>query len=157
MREMRKLPFKEMSVRLAKCLNRVEIFFYEDLKEKTKEDLLEIKNLGRKSLRELKELLYEENPMITVQRNVLLPNWPYECPFFKKSMPIEYPYSDIHRRQSRMKEIDMAICRLKTQEGKTVKEIANIFSVTRGRIYQRLRRIHKLKDRLKKQLDEMEV
>lgn len=107
---MTNLPFKKMSVRLAGCLNKAGFFSYEDLKEKNVNDLLGIKNLGRKSLRELKNLIYKENPNIRWKGNLVKNH-------FLKNSRYEAVY-------------------ILVKSGKTLQEVGDIFGVTEERVRQ---------------------
>ena len=51
----------ELSVRSSNCLKRAGINTVEELTEKSEEDLMKVRNLGRKSLQEIKERLAELN------------------------------------------------------------------------------------------------
>ena len=49
----------ELSVRSENCLKNANIHYIGELVQKTEEDLLKTKNFGRKSLKEIKEVLAE--------------------------------------------------------------------------------------------------
>lgn len=53
---MTELPFELMSVRLRNCLGNARIFTYEDLGQKHTCDLFRLRNFGRKTYNELREL-----------------------------------------------------------------------------------------------------
>ena len=47
----------ELSVRSYNCLKRAGIQTVEELTQKTEEDMMKVRNLGKKSLKEVKEVL----------------------------------------------------------------------------------------------------
>jgi DNA-directed RNA polymerase subunit alpha len=47
----------ELSVRSYNCLKRAGIQTVEELTQKTEEDMIKVRNLGKKSLKEVKEVL----------------------------------------------------------------------------------------------------
>lgn len=49
----------ELTVRTANCLHNAGIIYVHELTQKSKTDLLKIKNMGRRSLNELREILEE--------------------------------------------------------------------------------------------------
>ena len=49
----------DLSVRSYNCLKRAGINNVEDLTNKTEEDMMKVRNLGRKSLEEVREKLHE--------------------------------------------------------------------------------------------------
>ena len=49
----------DLSVRSFNCLKRADINTVADLSEKTEEDMMKVRNLGRKSLEEVKKKLKE--------------------------------------------------------------------------------------------------
>ncbi|MBM4280180.1 MAG: DNA-directed RNA polymerase subunit alpha [Deltaproteobacteria bacterium] len=62
----------ELSVRSANCLQNANIKFIGDLVQKTESDMLKTKNFGRKSLKEIKEILHE----MGLSLGMKLENWP---------------------------------------------------------------------------------
>jgi DNA-directed RNA polymerase subunit alpha len=62
----------ELSVRSANCLQNANIRFIGDLVQKTESEMLKTKNFGRKSLKEIKEVLSE----MGLSLNMKLENWP---------------------------------------------------------------------------------
>ncbi|MBI5527186.1 MAG: DNA-directed RNA polymerase subunit alpha [Deltaproteobacteria bacterium] len=62
----------ELSVRAANCLQAANIKFIGDLVQKTEADMLKTKNFGRKSLKEIKEILAG----MGLQLGMKLENWP---------------------------------------------------------------------------------
>jgi DNA-directed RNA polymerase subunit alpha len=62
----------ELSVRSANCLANANIKYIGDLVQKTESEMLKTKNFGRKSLKEIKEILTEMNLSLGMK----LDNWP---------------------------------------------------------------------------------
>jgi DNA-directed RNA polymerase subunit alpha len=62
----------ELSVRAANCLSNASIKYIGDLVQKTESDLLKAKNFGRKSLKEIKDILAE----MGLSLGMKLENWP---------------------------------------------------------------------------------
>lgn len=62
----------ELSVRSANCLANANIKFIGDLVQKTESEMLKTKNFGRKSLKEIKEILVE----MGLSLGMKLENWP---------------------------------------------------------------------------------
>ena len=62
----------ELSVRSANCLANANIKYIGDLVQKTESEMLKTKNFGRKSLKEIKEILQE----MGLQLGMKLDNWP---------------------------------------------------------------------------------
>lgn len=62
----------ELSVRSANCLQQANIRSIGDLVQKTEAEMLKTKNFGRKSLKEIKEILAE----LGLSLNMKLENWP---------------------------------------------------------------------------------
>lgn len=62
----------ELSVRSANCLANTDLKLIGDLVQKTENDLLKVKNFGRKSLKEIKEILSE----MGLSLGMKLDNWP---------------------------------------------------------------------------------
>ncbi len=62
----------ELSVRSANCLQNANIRFIGDLVQKTESEMLKTKNFGRKSLKEIKEILSE----MGLSLGMKLENWP---------------------------------------------------------------------------------
>ena len=62
----------ELSVRSANCLQNANIKFIGDLVQKTESEMLKTKNFGRKSLKEIKEILHE----MGLGLGMKLDNWP---------------------------------------------------------------------------------
>ena len=56
---MRSVDELELSVRSANCLENADIKFIGDLVQKTEVEMLKTKNFGRKSLKEIKDILIE--------------------------------------------------------------------------------------------------
>ncbi len=71
----------ELSVRSANCLQQANIRSIGDLVQKTEAEMLKTKNFGRKSLKEIKEILAE----MGLSLGMKLENWP------PKTMPIAAP------------------------------------------------------------------
>ncbi|MCP4503449.1 MAG: DNA-directed RNA polymerase subunit alpha [Deltaproteobacteria bacterium] len=71
----------ELSVRSANCLQNANIRFIGDLVQRTESEMLKTKNFGRKSLKEIKEILSE----MGLSLGMKLDNWP------PKSMTIAAP------------------------------------------------------------------
>ena len=57
----------ELSVRSENCLKNANIHYIGELVQKTEEDLLKTKNFGRKSLKEIKEVLAELSLNLAMQ------------------------------------------------------------------------------------------
>jgi DNA-directed RNA polymerase subunit alpha len=62
----------ELSVRSANCLQQANIRTIGDLVQKTEAEMLKTKNFGRKSLKEIKEILAE----MGLSLGMKLENWP---------------------------------------------------------------------------------
>jgi DNA-directed RNA polymerase subunit alpha len=62
----------ELSVRASNCLAIANIHYIGDLVQKTEQEMLKTKNFGRKSLKEIKEILAE----MGLQLGMKLDNWP---------------------------------------------------------------------------------
>jgi DNA-directed RNA polymerase subunit alpha len=62
----------ELSVRSANCLQNANIRYIGDLVQKTESEMLKTKNFGRKSLKEIKEILGE----MGLSLGMKLDNWP---------------------------------------------------------------------------------
>lgn len=62
----------ELSVRSFNCLQNAGIRYIGDLVQKTEAEMLKTKNFGRKSLKEIKELLSE----MSLELGMKLDNWP---------------------------------------------------------------------------------
>ncbi len=71
----------ELSVRSANCLQQANIRTIGDLVQKTEAEMLKTKNFGRKSLKEIKEILAE----MGLSLGMKLENWP------PKTMPVPAP------------------------------------------------------------------
>src|SRR5258706_2131482 len=69
----------ELSVRSANCLQAANIRYIGELVQKTEAEMLKTKNFGRKSLKEIKELLAE----MGLQLGMKLDNWPGPNPLKK--------------------------------------------------------------------------
>src|SRR5262249_30271458 len=69
----------ELSVRSANCLQNANIKYIGELVQKTEREMLKTKNFGRKSLKEIKELLAE----MGLQLGMKLDNWPGPNPLKK--------------------------------------------------------------------------
>ncbi|MEZ4359420.1 MAG: DNA-directed RNA polymerase subunit alpha [Kofleriaceae bacterium] len=69
----------ELSVRSANCLQNANIKYIGELVQKTEAEMLKTKNFGRKSLKEIKELLAE----MGLQLGMKLDNWPGPNPLKK--------------------------------------------------------------------------
>ena len=69
----------ELSVRSANCLQNANIKYIGDLVQKTEAEMLKTKNFGRKSLKEIKEILAE----MGLQLGMKLDNWPGPNPLKK--------------------------------------------------------------------------
>ena len=69
----------ELSVRSANCLQNANIRFIGELVQKSEAEMLKTKNFGRKSLKEIKELLAE----MGLQLGMKLDNWPGPNPLKK--------------------------------------------------------------------------
>ncbi len=69
----------ELSVRAANCLQNANITLIGELVQKTEAEMLKTKNFGRKSLKEIKELLAE----MGLQLGMKLDNWPGPNPLKK--------------------------------------------------------------------------
>src|SRR5262245_19838250 len=66
----------ELSVRSANCLQNANIRYIGELVQKTEAEMLKTKNFGRKSLKEIKEILAE----MGLQLGMKLSNWPGDGP-----------------------------------------------------------------------------
>ncbi|MFL5424363.1 MAG: DNA-directed RNA polymerase subunit alpha C-terminal domain-containing protein, partial [Myxococcales bacterium] len=66
----------ELSVRSANCLQNANIKTIGDLVQKSEADMLKTKNFGRKSLKEIKEILAE----MGLSLGMKLENWPPKAP-----------------------------------------------------------------------------
>lgn len=66
----------ELSVRSANCLQNANIRYIGDLVQKTESEMLKTKNFGRKSLKEIKEILAE----MGLSLGMKLDNWPPKQP-----------------------------------------------------------------------------
>ena len=62
----------ELSVRSANCLQNANIRYIGELAQKTEAEMLKTKNFGRKSLKEIKEILADMGLMLDMQ----IENWP---------------------------------------------------------------------------------
>ena len=62
----------ELSVRSANCLQNANIHLIGELVQKTEAEMLKTKNFGRKSLKEIKEILSE----MGLQLGMKIDNWP---------------------------------------------------------------------------------
>jgi DNA-directed RNA polymerase subunit alpha len=62
----------ELSVRSANCLHNANIRYIGDLVQRTEQEMLKTKNFGRKSLKEIKEILAE----MGLSLGMKLDNWP---------------------------------------------------------------------------------
>lgn len=69
---MRSVEELELSVRSANCLQNANIKFIGDLVQKSESEMLKTKNFGRKSLKEIKEILHE----MGLSLGMKLENWP---------------------------------------------------------------------------------
>ncbi len=69
---MRSVDELELSVRSANCLQNANIKFIGDLVQKSESEMLKTKNFGRKSLKEIKEILHE----MGLSLGMKLENWP---------------------------------------------------------------------------------
>ena len=69
----------ELSVRSANCLQNANIKYIGELVQKTESEMLKTKNFGRKSLKEIKEILAE----MGLQLGMKLDNWPGPNPLKK--------------------------------------------------------------------------
>ena len=69
----------ELSVRSANCLQNANIRYIGELVQKSESEMLKTKNFGRKSLKEIKELLAE----MGLQLGMKLDNWPGPNPLKK--------------------------------------------------------------------------
>ncbi|MCG8423324.1 MAG: DNA-directed RNA polymerase subunit alpha [Proteobacteria bacterium] len=70
----------ELSVRSANCLQNANIKYIGELVQKTESEMLKTKNFGRKSLKEIKEILAE----MGLSLGMKLDNWPGPTPLNKK-------------------------------------------------------------------------
>ena len=77
--EWRSVDELELSVRSANCLQNANIHYIGDLVQRTEAEMLKTKNFGRKSLKEIKELLAE----MGLQLGMKLDNWPGPNPLKK--------------------------------------------------------------------------
>ena len=66
----------ELSVRSANCLQNANIKYIGELVQKTEAEMLKTKNFGRKSLKEIKEILAE----MGLSLGMKLENWPGDGP-----------------------------------------------------------------------------
>ena len=66
----------ELSVRSANCLQNANIKYIGELVQKTESEMLKTKNFGRKSLKEIKEILAE----MGLSLGMKLDNWPGDGP-----------------------------------------------------------------------------
>lgn len=80
---MRSVDELELSVRSANCLENANIKFIGDLVQKTEAEMLKTKNFGRKSLKEIKDILTE----MGLNLGMRLDNWPPKD--MEKSRPQE--------------------------------------------------------------------
>ena len=69
----------ELSVRSANCLQNANIKYIGELVQKTEAEMLKTKNFGRKSLKEIKEILAE----MGLSLGMKLDNWPGTTPLKK--------------------------------------------------------------------------
>jgi DNA-directed RNA polymerase subunit alpha len=69
----------ELSVRSANCLQNANIKYIGELVQKTESEMLKTKNFGRKSLKEIKEILAE----MGLSLGMKLDNWPGTTPLKK--------------------------------------------------------------------------
>jgi len=69
----------ELSVRSANCLQNANIKYIGELVQKTESEMLKTKNFGRKSLKEIKEILAE----MSLSLGMKLDNWPGTTPLKK--------------------------------------------------------------------------
>jgi len=69
---MRRVDELELSVRSANCLANANIKYIGDLVQKTENEMLKTKNFGRKSLKEIKDVLKEMNLSLGMR----IDNWP---------------------------------------------------------------------------------
>ena len=69
----------ELSVRSANCLQNANIRYIGELVQRSEGEMLKTKNFGRKSLKEIKELLAE----MGLQLGMKLDNWPGPNPLKK--------------------------------------------------------------------------
>jgi DNA-directed RNA polymerase subunit alpha len=73
----------ELSVRSANCLQNANIRYIGDLVQKTESEMLRTKNFGRKSLKEIKEILQE----MGLSLGMKLDSWPPKQPIEKPVLP----------------------------------------------------------------------
>ncbi|HET9450234.1 MAG TPA: DNA-directed RNA polymerase subunit alpha C-terminal domain-containing protein, partial [Aggregicoccus sp.] len=73
----------ELSVRSANCLQNANIKTIGDLVQKTEAEMLKTKNFGRKSLKEIKEILAE----MGLSLGMKLENWPPKAPAAAPAAP----------------------------------------------------------------------
>ena len=69
---MRSVDELELSVRSANCRENANIKFIGDLVQKTEAEMLKTKNFGRKSLKEIKDILVE----MGLNLGMKIDNWP---------------------------------------------------------------------------------
>jgi DNA-directed RNA polymerase subunit alpha len=62
----------ELSVRSANCLQNANITMIGELVQRSEQDMLKTKNFGRKSLKEIKEILQNMNLLLGMK----IDNWP---------------------------------------------------------------------------------
>src|SRR5712672_2918095 len=72
----------ELSVRSANCLQQANIKTIGDLVQRSEAEMLKTKNFGRKSLKEIKEILAE----MGLSLGMKLENWPPKAPTAPASM-----------------------------------------------------------------------
>ena len=77
----------ELSVRSANCLQQANIRTIGDLVQKTEAEMLKTKNFGRKSLKEIKEILAE----MGLSLGMKLENWPPKAPVAPPPAPVGAP------------------------------------------------------------------
>lgn len=106
-----KIPVEGMSTRAQNALKNAGVVSYEDLKSKTIDDLYKIRNVGRKTVYELKCLFGDFAA-------------PKIIPFKPKQ------YSERYRIADKLRE-----------EGKTLKEIGSVLGVGKSRAGQMVGRI----------------
>jgi DNA-directed RNA polymerase subunit alpha len=62
----------ELSVRTANCLQNADILYIGELVQRSEADLLKLKSFGKKSLKEIKEILADMGLVLGMS----LPDWP---------------------------------------------------------------------------------